>query len=100
MKKVLALFSVLILFSCSNSNEIEILKETFEGDWPFTVESGTLGCDKSMIYFTTNGKTYGINGISKKTYPEPDEIWADNPDIPGLKISIGDVVNKGMELCE
>jgi hypothetical protein len=100
MKNILFVFFAFILLACGNQYEVEISRATFEGTWPFTVESGTLGCDQGRIYFTSGDKTYGINGYAKSKYSEPDEIWEDNPELPGLKIGIGDVIKKGTELCD
>ena len=74
-------------------------------DWPFIVEKGVLGCESKAVSFAVNGKTYAVNGAAKvygQRYRWADvrEIWADNPAIPGTKISAGALTERGLALCK
>ncbi|GBG39628.1 hypothetical protein NJB14197_38740 [Mycobacterium montefiorense] len=51
--------------------------------------------------FTYGGATYWVNGTAKAahTYADLVTIWRDNPDIPGTKIDIGPLLDRGSALC-
>lgn len=75
------------------------------GSWPLTVGSGTLRCDGSggtgEVTFEGDGKVYAVNGLAKQSgLPEIDAIWKDDPDAPGLKLDIGELLQAGLDLCE
>lgn len=94
------------LTSCGGdlaSNELRISRDDFGDDWPFTVDEGILACvGVSEVVFKAGGKTYAVNGMAVGTgkYAEVEEIWADNPSIPGTKKNIGPIIDRGLELCE
>ena len=74
----------------------------FNEDWPLTVTSGVLKCEDSAVIFTSGGRTYAVNGMAT-TWDlgvDIDPIWADNPELEGLKINIGPLIAKGLTLCE
>ena len=60
-----------------------------ESIWPFTVNSVRIEKDKKNpgIYVKCNGERYGLNGIAVNC-KKLEEIWLDNPEIPGTKKSI------------
>lgn len=83
-------------------NEAMMSKGELGKDWPLTVEEGIVRCEgASEVYFTAEGRTYAVNGMAMTVsdLPEIDAIWADNPDIKGLKINIGPIIDRGLELC-
>ena len=63
-------------------------------NWPFTVDSVRIEKNKKTpaIYVKCNSKTYGLNGIDRNC-KSLSEIWLDNPEIPGTKISITSIFN-------
>lgn len=68
--------------------------------WPFTVASGLLACEGGAVTFTAGGVEYGVNGTAQDLgYPGPDAIWADDPETPGLKVSISAVIDRGLQEC-
>ena len=72
--------------------------------WPFTVQSGTLICINDGVTFTApDGAVYAINGTAltegKWRDIRESDIWADNPDAPGSKIDISEVIERGLALC-
>jgi len=87
------------------SRSVKITRQGLGSEWPFTVSEGTLGCIKygsvTAVTFSTGNKKYGVNGIaqSRLKLPAPQPIWKDNPAIPGTKIPIGTVLDKGLQLC-
>jgi hypothetical protein len=44
---------------------------------------------------------YAVNGIARQSgeCAEIDPIWVDDPDIPGAKMDIGPIIDRGLELC-
>lgn len=96
---------MLLTFSTVTSvhaEKAEISKSTFNGTWPFTVESGVLECkNKYFAIFTSGGVSYGLNGAATSHGYKPiDPIWAPNPDIPGLKANVGPIINQALSLCQ
>lgn len=91
----------------------EIRREELGKDWPLTVAHGTLSCmypvqgrrNLPALLITAGGITYGINGTADAhaaTYGWRDirPIWRDNPAIPGTKIPIAALLNRGAALCK
>ncbi|HTU15936.1 MAG TPA: DUF2511 domain-containing protein [Solirubrobacterales bacterium] len=70
--------------------------------WPLTVDHGTLGCDGMGVLFEApDGTTYGLNGTAQTMgYPGIDPIWKPDPLGYGLKINIGALMDRGLELCQ
>jgi hypothetical protein len=48
-----------------------------------------------------DGTTYAANGTAKDhtDYPALSPIWANNPDVEGLKIDITPIIKAGLALC-
>ncbi|WP_392895793.1 hypothetical protein [Streptomyces sp. LN699] len=70
--------------------------------WPFTVPSGTLECREGLfVTFEYAGTEWGINGSAQtRGYPFPDRIWAEDPNLGhGLKISMDEVLKRGLAMC-
>lgn len=83
--------------------ETHVSRTQLGDDWPLTVEEGNLRCEPpSRVVFTDpSGHEWGVNGMAvTHGYREIDPIWADNPEIPGLKKSIGPLIDRGLALCE
>ena len=95
----------LILFSvgaCSQAG-VEVTEEEYGEEWPFTVSSGVLECRHYLeVVISADGNTYALNGtaMGKRDYKELEEIWAENPEYPGSKKSVSDVIRRGLDLCE
>ena len=75
-------------------------------EWPFSVSEGVLHCEGSggvgAVTFEADGTTYAVNGFAKELEAGADieEIWANNPAIPGTKKNIGPIIDRGLALCE
>jgi hypothetical protein len=81
-----------------------VSRETMRDEWPLTLGSGVLGCERGAVTFSANGVTYAINGTAmaqgrKLGWRDIREVWKDNPAIPGTKINIGPMIEKGLLLC-
>lgn len=83
-----------------------VSREMLGDEWPLTVDEGVLRCDgpaaAGAVFFETKGRQYPVNGIARgrSNGIEIDEIWADDPDIPGAKLNIGVLIDRGLKLCE
>lgn len=79
-----------------------------KGDWPLTVNSGTVNCEGGagsgvVTFKAPDGTVYAVNGTAKTQQPDLPEIeaiWKKDPDIPGARINFSPVIDKGLELCE
>lgn len=110
MKKIYFLSVMFLVLSCTGTtrNTLQFTKQDYPGEWPFAVDEMEVYCSGySEIYGkASNGKVYALNGSAKGvSYHDPsvskiEEIWLDDPSWPGLKISYGDFITKGLELCE
>jgi hypothetical protein len=66
----------------------------FGNRWPFTVTHGYLDCIGGSKIFRSDLTEYGLNGLAvSKGYKSIDLIWKDNPEIPGTKINISEMIN-------
>ncbi|MEX0605782.1 MAG: DUF2511 domain-containing protein [Marinobacter sp.] len=97
---IVALFT---LSGCGKSGDsgLEVSKGEFDGSWPFTVDSGVVDCfDGEAAVFKAEGQSYQLNGYARsRGYAPIDPIWKDNPDIPGAKVSVGDMINLALKQC-
>lgn len=108
MKAQLLLTAVLLAASPAGAATMELNSANLGAAWPFTVERGTLECHKNLfITFTAQSRIYAING-SATTYAKSQQlpwldvrpIWRNNPEIPGTKIPISAVIERGAALCK
>ncbi len=108
-KYLLAFFSLALSTSALAVPFQAIDKETFKGIWPFASDEVQLQCldgaayvmnfDDNQLYALTGlaqtkGKSMGALPLDPKT-----KIWLDNPEAPGLKMSLGDVTSAALALC-
>ena len=71
--------------------------------WPLTVSEGTVSCEGAgEVYFEAQGTKYAVNGLAMENskFPRIDAIWANAPGLGRLKVNIGPVIDRGLELCE
>lgn len=74
--------------------------------WPFDAPSVTVACRNPVgrgtgrvTVKTPDGQEYAVNGLARNHYPDVEPIWLDDPETPGLKVSVGDLIQRGLELC-
>lgn len=95
---------------------LALTRADFGEEWPFTVPRGVLNCRVvgqlssgepiKAVTFAANGKVYAVNGIArgghakKNGWHDLKEIWRSDPKAPGLKVSTGVVIDRGLLLCE
>jgi hypothetical protein len=90
--------------SGSKGKSIEVTKSTWhDGEWPFTVSRGILGCSRppfpGEVTFNVEGTVYGLNGTAlDQGLPEVNPVWRFAGS--GLKVDIGEMIERGLKLCE
>jgi hypothetical protein len=87
-----------------------LVSSTFGDKWPLTVPYAIVHCEsrsspgRSLQLATLeapDGETYAVNGTAKShgDYADIDPIWAPDPDVSGLKISMSPVTDAALALC-
>lgn len=95
-----------VAVSLTGCGEGNVSSDEFGSDWPLTVDSGDLRCEGSegfgaVVFTDPGGDEYGLNGVAlSQGYPPIDPIWKNDPDLAGLKISIGALIDRGLSLCK
>ena len=117
MSKKIALMAAFIistnvLSACTTATEpetarISVSKAEFGAQWPVSVEKGELECiDGYDAVLQSGGITYALNGnvrqkAEKGIYHDVEEIWLDNPAIPGAKKDISVLLRPAVDkLCK
>ncbi|TFI45157.1 DUF2511 domain-containing protein [Rhodococcus sp. 1R11] len=78
-----------------------VSESTWTGDWPFTVPEGSLMCGQpNRVTFTADGTIYALNGAAKSAgaFDDVAAIWKES-DFPGVRVDIGPMIQRGLELC-
>lgn len=87
-----------------------IVSTDFGEDWPLTTPYAVVRCEEKIIdgrtlqlvtLDTPDGAEYAVNGTARDHTDLPDifPVWADNPDVDGLKIDMSPVTGRGLALC-
>jgi hypothetical protein len=86
-----------------------IYEKNYGEKWAFTIDRAIIACDYQAAFLIdpTTHITYPLNGLAKtkiqasgKTAGNINDIWKDNPHIPGVGIDISPFIDKALELCE
>lgn len=85
-----------------------ISADNLGGDWPFTFEEGYVACHAGnavTVMDAETGRMYPLNGAAKGKasalgLDDLEALWLDNPEIAGTKVSVGAVIERGLELCK
>lgn len=102
-------FLTAIIFAQSALAGIELIsKEQLGEDWPFTTEEMHLSClagGAVVVMDVETAEMYPVNGVaigqSKRNAMKPlSDIWLDDPEIQGAKISVSRIIESGLKLCK
>lgn len=95
--------------SLPNTTGEFISLEEYGRKWPLTIQQGHLNCrsrtiaryEKKDVTITLDGKTWALNGSARGSgdFLPLEDIWRDNPEIEGAKMSVGDIIGRGLRLC-
>lgn len=81
-----------------------LVSSDYGDEWPLAVTYGRVRCgaSRTVTFIDPDGKIWAVNGTAQDLtdYPELDPIWADDPELPGAKINIAPVLDRGLELCD
>jgi hypothetical protein len=85
-----------------------ISAEDFGDGWPFTFEEAYVACHAGnavTVMDAESGRMYPVNGAAKGKasalgLDDLEPVWLDNAQIPGTKVSVGPVIEKGLTLCQ
>lgn len=109
--------TALVLFAISTTQAfaapgVFITSAEFGSQWPFMIDKGTLFCQTDsgainvqlITFKDPAGNTYAVNGAassraSKRGWFNVQSIWKANPAIPGTKIPITPIIQRGAVLC-
>ncbi|HEJ6912272.1 TPA: DUF2511 domain-containing protein [Serratia marcescens] len=113
MKKILTttLLAALFFPPVSFAKPPQVIeKSEYKGQWPFSFKEGALQCIKggAFVLDYDSGKMYALTGLARSIASrvgalplEPDsEVWLEDPNDPGSKISLSDMTSKALALCD
>lgn len=88
-----------------------LISTDFGDEWPLTVPYVVVKCEnitadgrklQVATLETPDGRVYAANGTAKDhgKYNDLNPIWADDPDVDGLKVTMKPVLNAALVLCD
>ena len=87
------------------TQSMTIEPEDITGGWPFAPRRVVLCELKGAVWVEHGGMRYALNGLANQLFKDEDDwvgkiddIWLDDPGIPGLKMDIGRVIDAGLSL--
>lgn len=104
--------SVFLASNCRGSAGCKtITRAAYGAGWPLTVNSATLHCEelhrlpgvtKHAVWVEVRGEKYGVNGTARgwlgETRWKLHDIWRDDPNFPGNKVSVDPLIQDGLAL--
>lgn len=73
-------------------------RDTYDGEWPFTVEQVELYRDGDMVFVVHDEKKYALNGNARHAgMPNFTPIWRTHQSGYG-KVDIGPMIMRGLRL--
>lgn len=105
----LAIAGLLLAATAAAAANIELVSaDDYGQDWPFTLEEVHLLCmDGNAVVASDpeNGRMYPLNGAANakagRLALEPlTPIWREDPALPGTKLSVAPIIERGLVLCQ
>ncbi|MFE7316422.1 DUF2511 domain-containing protein [Streptomyces sp. NPDC057555] len=96
------LSGLVLVAGCGGSADAESGQEVSAAEvtpWPLTVDKGALQCHDGAVTVTAGGTEYALNGTAKAKYADLGPVWKDNPKIPGTKVPVTALLERGQKLC-
>ena len=81
---------------------VEITRAQFGDVWPFTIESGLAECRhrNRMPIFRVGKEEYPLTGRRVFALADPYDIWLDDSNNPGQKMSLKPVADVALTQCD
>jgi len=100
MRLVTTALLALTIVACGGAAAGQVSRDTFDGGWPLTIESGELRCEpeNEVVINAGSDGVYALNGAARGS----DSPWLDGYDImrPGtVPADLGDLITAGLALC-
>ena len=83
-----------------------------DGAWPLSIDRGLLICTPirpgnwpALYISDVDGRMWPLNGIASShadrfgAEPSIDLVWLDNPEIPGTKVFLTELIDRANALC-
>ncbi len=79
----------------------EVSRDTFNGEWPLTIERGVLSCQpfNEIVIQAPDGGVHALNGAARGS----ESAWIDGYDIlapDALPADLGGLIAHGLALCD
>lgn len=108
MIKRISVAALLLASAGANAGQELVNVEDYGLQWPFTMPEAYLMClDGNAVAAMDpeSGVMYAVNGAASSKASrlalEPlTSVWRENPELPGTKISVSTMVEKGLQLCD
>jgi len=112
---LLLLFFTISVAHAEPTLSVKVTETEYGDKWPFTVPEGIIYYEPvpypnpkvklAILTFKVGDKIYALNGlassrIKQRGYLKIDEIWKPDPEIPGTKISVSPIIDRGLKLGE
>jgi hypothetical protein len=89
------------------SGQVVVTKKQYGKRWPFTVPRGILRCHGlgggvgEVMFVMPGVRVYAVNGVARMLLhlPKIDPIWRKDPLIPGARVDISPILDRGLKLC-
>lgn len=112
MRRSVLVFSLLVF--CFPSFAVEKVQSlnslSFGDEWPLTFDKAKVSCIDGAYAFVYNAETnerYPLNGLAsgsvkkgKMHGSDLNNVWKDDPNSKGLKISISPALDAALTLCK
>lgn len=84
-----------------------ISEEDFGDRWPFTQPEMHLTClpgNAVVVMDVNSGAMYPVNGVASGKAQQMgmgslQDVWRNDPELEGLKVDMGIIINRGLTLC-
>ena len=81
---------------------VTVTRADFGDQWPFNVESGVAECvhRSALPVLKVGGEEYPLTGLRMFALADPFDIWLDDPNNPGEKMSMSPVRVVALAECD
>jgi len=91
------------LYAAFSGSDAEIDRADYGEEYPLTIEGAHLSCSDGVPHVIHQGVRYrltGAKGGGAYEYKPLEIIWRIDPTDPQKRISAGELIKRGMALCE